>query len=438
MATVKFFLKGSNNPSTIYVRFRHGRKFDFTKSTSLLINPKYWNNAKGSVKQVSAFQDKLNLQTDLNKLNNHLLNTFNLAYADGEVISSDWLNNTINKHFNQSQGFDLNLFSNYAEHFHNNLMNKVQNNGKTGVTKATFAKYKTVIGKVNEFQKLRKKKLKVSDIDSKFHKDFIYFLHNTQKLNFNTTGKYLVFVKTICLDAKKYGIKISKDIENGNFKPTKEDVSFVTLSENEITQIKNKDFKDLPYLENAKQWLIIGLWTGARVSDLLNFTIDNVNNGFIEYTSKKTGQKIILPLHKDVKDILTANSGEFPRKISNQKYNDYIKKVCELAEINQLVKGSKNVKIKDKVWRKVKGEYLKHELVSTHICRRSFATNHYGKLPTPVIMAVTGHTTEKMFLRYIGKSAKDNANELQKFWEIQEHKKTKTPQLRKVLTGTNN
>ncbi len=438
MATVKFFLKGSNNPSTIYVRFRHGRKFDFTKSTSLLINPKYWNNAKGSVKQVSAFQDKLNLQTDLNKLNNHLLNSFNLAYTDGVVISSDWLSNTINNHFNQSEGIDLNMFSDYAEYFHNNLMNKVQNNGKTGVTKATFAKYKTVIGKVNEFQKSRKRKLKVSDIDAKFHKDFIYFLHNTQKLNFNTTGKYLVFVKTICLDAKKYGIKISKDIENGNFKPTKEDVSFVTLSENEITQIKNKDFKDLPYLENAKQWLIIGLWTGARVSDLLNFTIDNVNNGFIEYTSKKTDQKIILPLHKDVKDILTANNGEFPRKISNQKYNDYIKKVCELAEINQMVKGSKNVKIKDKVWRKVKGEYLKHELVSTHICRRSFATNHYGKLPTPVIMAVTGHTTEKMFLRYIGKSAKDNANELQKFWQLQEQKQTKKPQLRKVLTGTNN
>lgn len=81
------------------------------------------------------------------------------------------------------------------------------------------------------------------------------------------------------------------------------------------------------------------------------------------------------------------------------------------------------------------GEFPKYQLVSTHICRRSFATNHYGKLPTPVIMAVTGHTTEKMFLNYIGKTAKDNAKELQKYWNIQELKNSqKEPRLNVVKT----
>ena len=61
----------------------------------------------------------------------------------------------------------------------------------------------------------------------------------------------------------------------------------------------------------------------------------------------------------------------------------------------------------------------KRELVSTHIGRRSFATNHFGKIQTPVLMSQTGHKTEKMFLKYIGKTEKDNAQILKEHWESQ-------------------
>jgi len=62
-------------------------------------------------------------------------------------------------------------------------------------------------------------------------------------------------------------------------------------------------------------------------------------------------------------------------------------------------------------------------MTSTHTARRSFATNHYGKLPTPVIMSATGHTTEKMLLAYIGKTAKDNALVLQEYWQKETRQK---------------
>jgi hypothetical protein len=35
--------------------------------------------------------------------------------------------------------------------------------------------------------------------------------------------------------------------------------------------------------------------------------------------------------------------------------------------------------------------------------------NKEDKLPTHVLMSQTGHKTEKMFLKYIGKTEKDNA-----------------------------
>ena len=110
-----------------------------------------------------------------------------------------------------------------------------------------------------------------------------------------------------------------------------------------------------------------------------------------------------------------------PYKFSLQKYNDYIKEVCRRVGINKKVKDSKYFQVgkskEGKIHRKVEGEFEKWELVSTHIGRRSFATNNYGKIPTPVLMARTGHRTEKMFLKYIGKIEKDHAQILRDYWE---------------------
>jgi integrase len=46
-------------------------------------------------------------------------------------------------------------------------------------------------------------------------------------------------------------------------------------------------------------------------------------------------------------------------------------------------------------------------LLSTHTARRSFATNLFlSGFPAISIMKITGHTTEKSFMKYI----KDNSN----------------------------
>ena len=111
--------------------------------------------------------------------------------------------------------------------------------------------------------------------------------------------------------------------------------------------------------------------------------------------------------------IMKKYNGDFPRKISDQRYNEHIKKVCEIAKINKLTKGTL---FDNKTKTKVTKEYPKWMLVSSHIGRRSFATNNYGTIPTSFLMYVTGHTTESMFLAYIGKSNKDIAMELTSYF----------------------
>lgn len=433
MASFKFFIKSENNPSVIYARFYHGRKIDFTKSTSLLINPKFWNNTKGIVKQIIEFDDKLNFQKKLNDLKNDIITDFNSDFANGIVINSEWLETQINKNLNRKVETDLNYFINYAENYLLKLPSTKRYDGKMGVTKATLTKIKTVITKVSNYEKHFKKKLLLTDINLKFHENFIFYLHNIEKLNFNTVGKYIQFVKTIVYDAKNQDFNINSEIEKKEFKPIREKTTFVTLSENEIDLIFNHNFIDKPSLDNARNWLIIGVWTGARAGDLLNFTDKKINNNFIEYVAQKTDQKIVLPLHWQVKAILEKCNG-LPHKISTQKYNDYIKLVCFDVGLTELIEGAKSVDInnkdktkpkKPKIFRKEKATYQKWELVSTHIARRSFATNHYGKLPTPVLMSATGHTTERQFLNYIGKSSIDNAEILRTYWNKLEQIKDK-------------
>jgi integrase len=420
MATLKYFIKGKRNPATIYIRLIHGRKIDLTKSTALLIQTEHWNNNKGVVRQIAEFENKLNFQEDLNDLKSKIINNFNKDFADGNYINGDWLENQILLQFDQSKDIDLSFLPEYTKFYIDNLPNKIQKNGSVGLSKSTITKFNSTLKKIKEFEKHKKKRLKIVEVNFKFHKEFIFFLHNIQQLNYNTTGKYLSNVKAICKSAKKDQIKTHPDIESEEFRVPKQETHFITLNTTEIDSIYHHDFRMQAHLNNARNWLIIGLWTGARGNDLLNFKENNIIDGFIQYTSQKTKQKVIIPKHYQVEEILAK---EFPYKISMQKYNDYIKEVCKEVGINQIVEGSKSIDISSskekKIYRKVHGEFEKWELVSTHIARRSFATNHYGKLPTPVLMAQTGHKTEKMFLKYIGKTPKDDAEVLKEYWEKQ-------------------
>ena len=112
-------------------------------------------------------------------------------------------------------------------------------------------------------------------------------------------------------------------------------------------------------------------------------------------------------------------------------FNRYLKQLCKLAGIDTMVKGNKFDEDKK---RYIGGVYPKHELVASHICRRSFASNHYASelYPTPILMNITAHKTEKMFLTYIGKEPIDYGLQLAKIWQKIGKKKKKALKLAKI------
>ena len=122
------------------------------------------------------------------------------------------------------------------------------------------------------------------------------------------------------------------------------------------------------------------------------------------------------------------------------KFNKYIKIICEIAEVNQMTEGAIVKVIEEgkgnKEKRKINGIYPKWQLMSSHVCRRSFATNLYGILPTPLIMQVTAHSSEKMLLNYIGKNSLDYAQQIADFYTLQAIKSKKEPQLNIVKNAS--
>jgi len=95
---------------------------------------------------------------------------------------------------------------------------------------------------------------------------------------------------------------------------------------------------------------------------------------------------------------LTATGQYFPKAISDQKMNEYIKQAAAKVDllkqeviINKTVNG---VRVSECV--------PKYSLITNHTARRSFATNAALKgIPCQFIMPITGHKTEKAFLHYI-------------------------------------
>ncbi|MGE4347921.1 MAG: hypothetical protein AB7D46_11000 [Flavobacteriaceae bacterium] len=82
-----------------------------------------------------------------------------------------------------------------------------------------------------------------------------------------------------------------------------------------------------------------------------------------------------------------------------------------------MIGGIIEVDKKTKIKRKKIGVYKKHQLITSHICRRSFATNLIGKVPNQVIMDVAGWSNEAQMFAYNKQTNRESAIKLKEYWE---------------------
>ena len=153
---------------------------------------------------------------------------------------------------------------------------------------------------------------------------------------------------------------------------------------------------------------MFGCFVGLRFSDYSTIKPEYIvkveKEHYIKLITQKTKDLVIIPCNPIVLKIFdkySENQNKLPRAISNQKFNDAIKVACELAELTE--KGRLSTE---------PGKEL-FKCISSHTARRSFATNLYLEgFPVIDLMKITGHKTEKAFMRYIRVTKLDAAKRL--------------------------
>lgn len=426
MATGTFRIKTHNEMNTIYYRLRIGRMYDFEIALDDFKCPKdRWSISKQQVLPTEIINYK-NINSLLDKLNNYILNLINNDVESKLKYSTKWFRSEVFAYLNKQDKIEedlhkiyvLDLFSFYKDQV---LPTEKAKDGFNGLSVQTKKNFSSAFNKFEKFEKLHAKtKFKHKEFDNDVLENYKSFLFSVENLSIETTNKY---IKTF-LSVLEYGKSIGVFRNQLNFKkiPKAKNVETTPyLTFEEIDKIIKLDLTG--YLDNARDWLVIGCETGLRVSDLLNLNKNCISESEqIKIVAVKTKENVVIPISKRVKEILFKCNG-FPRKISSQKFNEYVKKVCLKAEITQVIKGEKltDIKLPDGsiIKRKLEGYFPKYQLISSHTCRRSFATNWYktGVIPNHVIMAITGHRTESVFMNYIKMTNQEKIDEFREAME---------------------
>ena len=276
----------------------------------------------------------------------------------------------------------------------------------------TVRTYVTTFKHLQSFAQFNKINLDYSTINLEFYNNFINYLTHELNLSQNTLGKHIQIFKTFLNEATDRGFNKKLEFRGRRFKRPSEPVESIYLSKDELDKLLYLDLSEKSNYERVRDLFLIGCYTGLRYSDFTQVRPENIKNEggnhFITITTQKTTTKVVIPLHPIVVTILNKYNGNIPKPMSNQKMNQYIKVIGEMAGLNS------NIPItRTKAGRKIKSVIPKFNLIHTHTCRKSFATNAFlAGVPTLAIMKITGHLTENQFLKYVRVTQEENANNL--------------------------
>ena len=314
----------------------------------------------------------------------------------------------------------LQFFQSYV----NNMHKRVDPRTRKYIADRTIGHHKTVLKRYQSFFAEKNVKDDFSVFDRQFQEVFINWAYTSKNYSSNTIPASFSVLKVWLNDAARQGLikddtyksYISKSDEVDNIYLTEDEIS--RLYALDIPMLKSKGIIDAKStIEETRDLFIIGCWTGLRQSDLNHlekalFDVE-ATEPTITVVTEKTSEKVKIPMHRYIKELYDKYEGKFPKMRDKSRFNEHLKELGRLAEINDEViikenRGGKVTSIK----------YKKYQLIKCHTARRSFATNLYLKgAPTISIMKLTGHTTEANFMKYIKVTREENAQLMQQFFK---------------------
>ena len=375
------------------------------------INPKYWNpkthRVRASMTESPEFNQRLEKITS--KINKAFLNYGN--ENDGNPTPEtlkEMIEVALGRKREENFSF-LEFFDNLIERQKAGL--RISKKTGKAITTTAAKHYGTTLNTIKAFSEKTGYKVDWKSINPKFYEEFTRYL-TAGNLSLNTIGSHFKRIKTVVADAIKQGKVVNESFKD--FAVQREDADNISLTAVELAKMEQLNLSENKRLETVRDLFLIGCHTGLRYSDFSNLKPGNFKDGFIHVTQLKTGGKVVIPEHPVVKTIFEKYNGVLP-SISNQKTNDYLK------EIGKMIPEMKSSTTKETTigGQRVAVNKLRWEMLSTHTARRTFATLQYlNGVPSITIMAITGHRTERDFLKYIKVTSKEHAEKMKAMWAV--------------------
>jgi len=208
-------------------------------------------------------------------------------------------------------------------------------------------------------------------IDDDFFESLRDYSYEIKKMKQNYFAKVIKVLKSYLNWATEKGYNTNREFEK--FRAVEHDIDIVYLTFEELMKLYEKDFES-DRLSHVRDFYCMGCFTGLRFSDLSKLHLANISEDHIVLSIQKTKtQNHAIKLNKYAKAILQKYKGTIYEPlpiISSQKFNEYIKDCCELAEITQPFTTHWFVGNKKKSLTQPKCKFI-----TSHTARKTFITN---------------------------------------------------------------
>ncbi|KAA9338952.1 site-specific integrase [Adhaeribacter soli] len=380
--------KDKNGLYSVYVQYINNGKIK-RFPTGVKVAKTGWNEEKEQVK-LNGTEDHKTDNTNIWEIKNKVDRIIKEHYSErGIAPTVDYVQAEYND-LNNVKGLK-NTFFGYLDEF---IELKRQS-----VTPNTLKGFKALKINLTEFQEQNKTLyITFEGINNVFLDKYKNFLISKKYHNTTVWKRIRIFKEFLnyYLKAEVHNNTKFKDYKFKAAKGNKEQV--ITLSLEELQKVKGIDFHFSKRLDYVRDLFLIQSFTGLRFSDVIRLSKANIKNGMITTNIEKTKTAThTLPLNSIVKELLEKYDYQL-RKISNVKYNQYIKEVCsfvpELRNVETIIHYNGNETIKNEIER--------YKLITTHTARRNFVTVLFEKNVNPaLIMKWTGHKSLNEFMKYL-------------------------------------
>jgi integrase len=376
--------KDNKKPGQIFMTFNFdGKRLRYY--TGERIQNNQWNITKQRAKSQSIGSSSLN--DTLDSLSEFIVKEYRDAKLLEKKVTIDYLKRKLDNRNNKLRG---NTFFDTIDHY--------VEISKNDYTPKTIKNYNTVINHLKTFSQKKNYHIEYNSIDQKFEEKFKDYLLNDVKITNNSVAKYIKTIKRFM--NYTFGLGLHTNTEYMKFKVKTYEPEIIFIGWEVLMKLYNLKVSVKTY-DLVRDVFCFECFTGLRYSDIQNLKKDDLKDGYIHVITKKKTEPTTIPVTKYTKEIInkySENQGEYLLPTySNQRMNKYLKELGAFADINEKI-----LIVKFRGAERTETHVPLHEILTTHIGRKTFITNSLEKgMPLPVIMDITTHKDQRSFRRYL-------------------------------------